>query len=50
MNDSYTSLLFLVIGVIVAIVMGYLVGVLGKWLRIRVEEQRPQANQKDEQE
>ena len=50
LNDSYTSLLFLVIGVIVAIVMGYLVGVLGKWLRIRVEEQRPQANQKDEQE
>lgn len=50
LNDSYTSLLFLVMGVIVAIVMGYLVGVLGKWLRIRVEEQRPQANQKDEQE
>lgn len=50
LNDSYTSLLFLVTGVIVAIVMGYLVGVLGKWLRIRVEEQRPQANQKDEQE
>ena len=50
LNDPYTSLLFLVFGVIAAVVIGYLAGILGKWLRIRVEEQRPQANQKDEQE
>ena len=49
LNDPYTSLLFLVMGVIVAIVMGYLAGVLGKWLRIRVEEQHPRVDQKDEQ-